>query len=65
MVVNWDKVRGVIAKSIRGGKLSEEEMEIIKHAWKFRPNQYVKVHAEEKAKADAEVNPLAGKEGGA
>jgi hypothetical protein len=60
--VDWDKVREGIAKSIRGGELSAEEAKAIKHAWKYRPNEYTRVHAEEKAKAIAEVNPLAGKE---
>lgn len=49
-----------MAKAIRGGHLSEEVMTVLKHAWKYRPNRYTEVHAEEKGEVAAEVNSSLG-----
>lgn len=58
--VDWDKIRSLMAKSIRGRELSPQDRAIIEHAWKYWPNTYSKIHSEEKQKAAEELNPLAG-----
>lgn len=57
--IDWDRVRRHMAKVIRGVTLSPEEVCYVVHALRADRERYRRTHAEEKAEATAEINPLA------
>lgn len=57
--VDWQRVRELMGASIRGNSLSPKEMLACRVAFETDPERYGNIHAEEKAKAVRELNPLA------
>jgi hypothetical protein len=53
--IDWDRVRAIMEKSVRGGKLSDEEGDIITTAWCRAPDEYRKLHDEVREAAHEEM----------
>jgi hypothetical protein len=52
--VDWEKVRQIMAKSVRGGKVTETDEQTIKRAFKSDPQRYAKLSNEVRTEAFAE-----------
>jgi hypothetical protein len=60
---DWKRAREVMARSIRsGGVLPNDDVALLEQLLQTNPVRYGRIHAEEKALAVAELNPMARKE---
>lgn len=57
----WGRARVLMGRSIRGGFLAAGEMALLERLLRADTKRYERLHAEEKAEAMAEMNPLAGR----
>lgn len=59
---DWSRVRRIMALLIRHGVLLGDDGSLLQRMIRADPDRYGRVHAEEKALAVAEVNPMSRKE---
>jgi len=57
-VINWDHIRYLMGKSIRGRSLSSDESKEIQEAFNADSETYGQLHDKEKDCATEELNPL-------
>lgn len=53
--VDWDKVRRIMERSIRGTRPTDDEADLLDDAWKGDVEKYRKIHDEVRAEAHEEM----------